>query len=408
MRVREGRAKHARDTRAEVAWDHADTLVTAGRGGYPTRVRGRAIRKDLSGAAPLPRVPPNDTHAMTDTPAGVSGAGRPSTTIDIPGVATAFGWREDWGALPPPRDPAAWAHPGLAIAPDGTVLVADPGAPRVHRLDGGTGALLGSIDVPTTDVHGLTVEPSGVGHTLWVADQGVRLSVARGETVRTGPGAGRVIRGDLGGDRWDEVERPPHPIYAERPYRPTFVAFDEETDDVWIADGYGGHVVHRYGRDGAYRSSIGDGPGEPFDTPHGLWVDRRGAEPRLLVTDRVHRRILAFDLDGRPMGEIGSDVLTSPSWIVGLGDLALVAELHTSIAVLDPDDRVVGRFGQGDLPEDRDAWPNARQADGEVGRPDLVPGRFNSPHAMDVTPDGAILVAEFVLGGRLVRLDPVT
>jgi hypothetical protein len=101
-----------------------------------------------------------------------------------------------------------------------------------------------------------------------------------------------------------------------------------------------------------------------------------------------------------------SGELTSPSGIVGLGDLAIVAELHGRLAVIDADDRFVGTIGAGDLPDDREARPNARLAEGSVGRPTLVPGRFNSPHAVDIGPDGSLFVAEFVLGGRLVRLTP--
>ena len=338
---------------------------------------------------------------MTDT------ADRP-TALTLPGSGPTYEWHEGWGALPPPPDPSAWAHPGLVVAPDGSVLVADTAVPVVHRLDGMTGALVASTPLPTTEVHGLAIEPERPDEVLWVADQGVRLRVEGGETVRSGPWAGRVIRGTLARDdgSWEEIEAPHHEVYREKPYRPTFVAFDAGSDDVWIADGYGGHVVHRYGRDGAYRGSIGGGQGDPFDTPHGVWVDRRGPEPRLLVADRGNKRIVAFDLDGGWMGEIGVGRLTSPSGMVGLGDLALVAELHGALAVLDPDDLVAGHLGQGDLPHERDGWPNARRPDGSIGRPDFVAGRFDAPHALDVTPDGAILVAEFVLGGRLVRLTP--
>jgi hypothetical protein len=327
--------------------------------------------------------------------------------VALPGTATSYRWQEGWGALPPPPDPSAWAHPGLVVALDGSVLVADTAAPVIHRLDRDSGSLLASVAVPTTEVHGLAVEPGAPGEVVWVADQGVRLRVEGGETVRTGPWAGRVLRGSLADGRWDETEAPRHDIYREKPYRPTFVAFDPAGDDVWIADGYGGHVVHRYGRDGSFRGSIGAGPGEPFDTPHGVWVDRRGREPRLLVADRGNRRIVAYDLDGSMIEVIGSGQLTSPSGIVGLGELTVVAELHGALAILDADDGFAGHLGQGDLPDERDAWPNARTTDGSVARPDLVPGRFNAPHAVDVAPDGALLVAEFVLGGRLVRLSPL-
>lgn len=331
---------------------------------------------------------------------------RVEPVLELPSTGAPYRWIEGWGEVPPPPDASAWAHPGLVVEPDGSVLVADTAAPIIHRLDGASGAWLASIALPATEVHGLACEPDVTGTRLWVADQGVRLTVDGGETVRSGPGFGRVIRGDLATGDWSEVEAPRHPVYREKPYRPTSIAFDPGSDDVWIADGYGGHVVHRYGRDGAYRSSIGDGQGVPFDTPHGVWVDRRGREPRLLVADRVNRRIAAFDLDGAFIAQVGAGELTSPSGIVGIGELTIVAELNGSLAVIGPDDRVVGGICTGELPEAREGWPNARKADGSVGRPTLIPGRFNSPHAVDIGADGSIFVAEFVLGGRLVRLTP--
>ena len=329
--------------------------------------------------------------------------------VILPGVTSPYRWQEAWGDLPRVRDRHAWAHPGLAVGPGGSVFVADTAEPRLHVLDGASGSRIRSIPIPTEDAHGLAMESSAAGPRLWLADVGSRLWIRDGQSTSTGSGQGRVAILDLQTGAWLDVEPPHHDAYRESAYRPTHVTVDPGGDDVWIADGYGAHLVHRYGRDGAYRSTLsvgGRGSADGFDTPHATFVDRRGPEPRLLVTDRGHRRVRAFNLDGVAMDDLPATGLTSPSGISALGDLTLVAELNASVAVLDPDGHLIGRIGEGTPPEARGGWPNTRRSAGSVVRPRLVPGRFNSPHAMDVGPDGSIYVAEFVLGGRLVRITP--
>jgi hypothetical protein len=50
------------------------------------------------------------------------------------------------------------------------------------------------------------------------------------------------------------------------------------------------------------------------------------------------------------------------------------------------------------------ASPNARDGDGNLARPPLEPGRFNSPHTLAADPDGNLYVTEWLLGGRLTKL----
>jgi hypothetical protein len=105
--------------------------------------------------------------------------------------------------------------------------------------------------------------------------------------------------------------------------------------------------VHRYRPDGTYLGSIpgGDEDALRFQTPHAVFVDTRSREPGLLVTDRVGRRLQRFDPDGRVRRTIADGELTSPSALALLGDLLVVGELRASLAVPDPDGRVMGRVG---------------------------------------------------------------
>jgi hypothetical protein len=88
-----------------------------------------------------------------------------------------------------------------------------------------------------------------------------------------------------------ERDRPGKPFN-----HPTSVAV-AASGDIYVADGYGGTVVHRFAATGAHIRTWGepgDGPGQ-FTTPHGIWVMPDG---RVLVGDRENDRIQVFDPTG--------------------------------------------------------------------------------------------------------------
>ena len=67
-------------------------------------------------------------------------------------------------------------------------------------------------------------------------------------------------------------------------YRPSNVAVGPE-GDVFLADGYGSYFIHHLTKAGRYVRTFG-GPGEEAGQtqhPHGLFIDRRGSEPLLVV-----------------------------------------------------------------------------------------------------------------------------
>lgn len=330
--------------------------------------------------------------------------------IAIPGLTTPYTWFEDWGDLPAPDDPGAWAHPGLASAPNGDLLIVDADRPEVHIL-GADGTHQRAIDLPVAEGHGILLDLQADQAALWVADPGFKLRLRGDGRIKDGPQHGRVLKLDLAGAALLEIGAPEHPVYQEKPFQPTGMTFAGPAHDrsLWIADGYGGGLVHRYTPHGEWLGAIAGGPDDDlrFQTPHAVFVDDRGPEPELLVTDRGRKRIQVFDLDGCFKRVIGLGELTSPSAIARLGDLLIVGELNASLAVLDPDDRLIGRIG--DRPEvvTEPDWPNARDAAGNLVRTGrLQPGFFHAPHGLSVGPDGSIFVAEFVTGGRLVRLAP--
>jgi len=53
-----------------------------------------------------------------------------------------------------------------------------------------------------------------------------------------------------------------------------------------------------------------------------------------------------------------------------------------------------------------EGWPNNRDAGGELIPTALLePGRFSSPHGMAVDAQGNLYIAEWLIGGRFIKLE---
>jgi hypothetical protein len=285
------------------------------------------------------------------------------------------------------------------------------------------------------DTHGLCQDAGGniyVAHTVnkssmrgeavVVYDAGGKFVRAFGEEYRGGAhGLGlrrdggdehlyhcdinrcRITRTTLAGEvLWEHGYPREDPAYGAAPinFVPTNVAF-APNGDFFVGDGYGSSHVLRFSAAGAFLGEVG-GPGQgdgEFDTPHGLFVDARGAEPVLVVADRGNRRVQTFGLDGKHLSTVKDDTrLRMPCHFSVRGDLMVCPDLDSQVCLLDRDYRVVAQLGDG------------QALNGKVGsrrgqsRGDFTPGKFITPHAAIFLQSGDILVAEWLPIGRLTLL----
>jgi peptidylamidoglycolate lyase len=81
---------------------------------------------------------------------------------------------------------------------------------------------------------------------------------------------------------------------------PTEVAVDSN-GDFFVADGYGAQYILHYDASGKLKGHFGGrGTGDQYlDNAHGIVIDRRYAQPSLLVTDRTRNCFKRFSLDGK-------------------------------------------------------------------------------------------------------------
>jgi hypothetical protein len=322
-------------------------------------------------------------------------------------------WQEDWAQIPDTESArSGWAHSGVAVTSAGDVITFHPGDP-VLLVFGADGRLKRRVESQAGAAHGICLVQEPGAEYLWVADNGAKRAPTAGYEYQPARGP-QVLKLDLDGRTVQHIEKPDLPAYAEGKYSPTSVAVVEErfggNGDVWVADGYGSHYVHRYGATGEYLGSINgeEGGAGKFTCPHAVYVDRRRSEPELYVADRGNRRVQVYDLDGTWKRSFGEAFLTTPSGFAADGDHLVVAELRARLTVLDGEDGLICHLGENEAVCAVPGWPNEKNAEGQAVRTShLQPGKYNSPHGMATDPQGNVFVAEWLIGGRFVRLEKV-
>jgi hypothetical protein len=187
-------------------------------------------------------------------------------------------------------------------------------------------------------------------------------------------------------------------------YRPTNVSFGAE-GDVFLGDGYGSNYIFHYSGAGEFIDAFGgagDADGK-FNTPHGQWLDARDGTPKTVIADRANRRLQWFDQKNQHLATL--DGFLFPADIDVQGQIMMVPDLHARITLLDADNQVISHLG------DDPAWrarvlDNAEQMRRSPAK--WLPGRFVHPHDAAFDQAGNIVVAEWVVGGRLSRLRKVS
>jgi len=328
-----------------------------------------------------------------------------------------FRWVLDWDvAARYGESSREWAHHGIALTTSGDLVVMAADGPNV-LLFGPDDRLLSTWKAPVVAGHGLTIAAEHGEDVLWIADNGITAPPGPDGSYasRRKPSGqyGSAVKMTLDGTELLRLTVPPLQEYAAGNFAPTDVAVDERafggSGDVWVADGYGRHAVHRYSEAGEYRDTITGEAGEgQFDQPHAVFIDRRSGQPELYVADRGNARIQVFGLDGRFRGGFGGGQLVSPGGFAVSGSLLFVSELDARVTVFDADNEVVGVLGNsGPATRDRAGWPNRLDESKMPVRPHLSPGRFSTPHGIATGVDGSIYVCEWLIGGRLIKLERV-
>lgn len=283
----------------------------------------------------------------------------------------------DWGIEPAVPGPL---HGGLAVLGDGHVIASSEGANGLLEFTA-AGALVRAYAPQWKGIHHLLVRQEGDGEFLYASH------LAGHQVVK--------LRRD-GTAVWI-LDVPPVPSLYPKPaaFKPTCVAVAAD-GRLFVADGYGRSVIHRYDAERRHLGFFGqqEGPGK-LNTPHAILVVKRGDDEVLLVADRAHRRLVGYSLTGEYLGEWAKD-LRLPAAFAPCGDHLVVAELQGRVVIVDRDYRVVATLG-----ENLDA---GRSGKFDVPRERWQTGVFNAPHAVACSAQGDIYVLEWNRIGRLHKL----
>jgi DNA-binding beta-propeller fold protein YncE len=300
-----------------------------------------------------------------------------------------YDWIDDWIRIPDTETGRANGRThGVVVTQAGQIIVFHQANPAVLIFNA-DGQIQHSWGDNFLGAHGMTLVNEGGIEYLWLTDQ------------RTS----EVAKTTLDGQPILNIQPPELPIYEDAKFIPTWVAVNEEqhggNGDIWVADGYGMSYIHRYDKTGRYLSSINgeEGKAGAFKCPHGLWIDRRHAEPELYIADRGNQRVQVYDLDGKFKRAFGSDILTSPCGFVTYGDWLLIPELRARLTILDGADKLIGYLGDNESVCDIAGWPNHPPAL-------IQSGKFNSPHGVAIDDAGNLFVVEWIIGGRVTKLMP--
>lgn len=279
---------------------------------------------------------------------------------------------------------------GVAVSARGQVIIFQQADPAILILNQD-----GTLDDAWGDrfpgAHGLTLVAEAGTEFLWLTDSKT----------------GEVVKTTLDGRTVLNLQRPDLAIYASSKYAPTWVAVHEErhggNGDIWVTDGYGTSYIHCYDKDGVYLDSINgaEGAAGAFKCPHSIFMDTRKAEAELYIADRGNRRVQVYDPEGNYKRSFGADCLTSPCAFAVSGEHLIIPELRARVAILDRDDRLVGYLGDNEAVCDRQGWPNHPAHLIEAGK-------FNSPHGIAADQAGNLYVVEWIIGGRLTKLERLT
>jgi len=293
-----------------------------------------------------------------------------------------YRWHENWIVIPEEGKENGRTH-GATVTRDGRVIVFHQASPGV-LIYSPDGELLDRWgDYP--GAHGLTLVEEDGEEFLWLADEQTK----------------RVEKTTLAGEVVQSISQPPHSTYAERAYVPTWVAVNElrhgGNGDIWVADGYGASLVHRYDAAGQYLGTLDgtEGAGR-FSCPHGIAFDFRKNPAQLYVADRGNKRVQVYNADGCFLRTFGADFMTSPDGFAPLGDRLIVPELFGRVTILDANDRLIDSIGRNETICSAEGWPNTTP---------LEPGKFSSPHGACSDAAGNLYVVEWRIGGRVTKLE---
>jgi hypothetical protein len=298
-----------------------------------------------------------------------------------------------WGALPDGKNIGP-THGGVLVGPDGRVYMSTNNEMSILVWEA-DGRFVKSIAPECRGFHAMQIREEQGRAVIYGAQLKVNDPAAR-EKRGLPATPSRICKIGLDGELLLEI---PNAATAEVPggWKGLTAVAVAPDGAIFAATGYGAHMIHKFDAAGKLLKSFGGKGAEPgkFNTPHGLAIDTRFGDPRLLVVDRGNRRLCHLDLEGNWIG-VHSSGLRLPCAVVFSGKFVVVAELEARVTVLDEAGFPVAFIGDN---PDRSQWARF-----PVKPENQRPGIFTAPHGLALGADGALYVQDWNATGRITKL----
>jgi len=288
-----------------------------------------------------------------------------------------------WGELPDGK-PIGPTHGGVVVDPQDGRVYNSTDAEHAILVFEKDGAFVGNIAPECSGFHAMEIRVEDGKTMIYGAQLG-------------GPNPLRVCKLDTEGKLLLTISADRYPELEGGWKGLTSVAVAPD-GSIFCSMGYGSQMIHKFDASGRHLKTFGGrGTGQQVltKTSHGLKVDLRYDEPRLLVCDRGSNRIFHTTLEGEWIGEYATH-LRRPCSVSIEGDFCAVAELQGRVTILDKDGTPVAFVGDN---PDESQWANFK-----VAPEDMKPALFTAPHGCSFDADFNLYVQDWNRTGRLTKL----
>jgi len=298
-----------------------------------------------------------------------------------------YEWVEDWAKIPDTVSGRKNGRThGIVVLKNGNIAVFNQADPAVLIFNF-EGELTNSWGNRFSGAHGMTLTEENGTEYFWLTDQY----------------SGEIVKTSLDGKTLLRIEKPRIKFYEEKKYSPTWIAVYEErfggNGDIWVSDGYGSNLIHRYNKEGIYLKTISgeEGKAGAFNCPHAIFIDTRKPEPELYIADRGNKKFQVYDFEGNFKRSFGENIFGCPCGGVIKDNLLYVPELCARLVILDENDKLITYLGRNESTCDIPGWP-------DHPKKLIMEGKFNSPHDMAIDEEDNLYIVEWITGGRITKL----
>lgn len=186
---------------------------------------------------------------------------------------------------------------------------------------------------------------------------------------------------------------------AKKNFKPTAITV-AANGDIFLSNGYGSNHIFKFDKTGKYLMHFGEkGNGtKQFNTAHGMTIDNRYDQPRLLICDRNHTpkgRLVHYDLEGNFLGEVVTG-LGMPTSVSIQGDYVSVPDLTGRLVILNKKNMIVAVLGHNSDP--------SKGRNFKIPQAEWVEGVFSGTHGSSWDAEGNLYVQDWNIDGRIMKL----